>query len=47
MRVKLGLIQLIDQRFDLCEEVAKLGDQCPFPAGPFTLEKTVTKFILF
>ncbi|CAG8649202.1 6775_t:CDS:2 [Ambispora leptoticha] len=39
--VKLGLIRLLQQRMDLCEQVEKVDKKCPLEAGPQTLKKTV------
>ncbi|CAG8644759.1 2861_t:CDS:2 [Ambispora gerdemannii] len=39
--VKLGLIKLLSQRMDLCEQVEKVDKKCPLEAGPQTLQKTV------
>ncbi|KAI8894045.1 ML domain-containing protein [Globomyces pollinis-pini] len=37
VKVKLGFIQLIDMEYDLCEETAKVGNECPFEKGPLVI----------
>ncbi|KAF0488277.1 ML domain-containing protein [Gigaspora margarita] len=42
LTVKLGLIKLLHQRLDLCEQVEKVDKKCPLEEGEQTLEHTVT-----
>ncbi|KAG6897353.1 hypothetical protein C0992_002279 [Termitomyces sp. T32_za158] len=44
VRVKLGLVKLLDKRFDVCEEARKANAtvQCPVQPGMYTVEQTVT-----
>jgi hypothetical protein len=39
--VKLGLIKLLQKRFDLCEESQKVNKPCPLEAGDQQLSTTV------
>ncbi|KAL7423150.1 Phosphatidylglycerol/phosphatidylinositol transfer protein [Cryptotrichosporon argae] len=41
--VKLGLIKLLQKRFDVCEEArnANASVQCPVAPGPYAVEQTV------
>lgn len=39
--VKLGLIKLLTQRFDLCEEVSEIDLSCPVKGGPKQIVKDV------
>ncbi|KDQ63665.1 hypothetical protein JAAARDRAFT_148241 [Jaapia argillacea MUCL 33604] len=41
--VKLGLVQLLKKRFDVCEEArnANASVQCPVSAGPYDITQTV------
>lgn len=41
VRAKLGFIQLMNQDMDLCDEIKKVGRECPLPKGPFLLNHTV------
>ncbi|RKP01890.1 hypothetical protein CXG81DRAFT_4508, partial [Caulochytrium protostelioides] len=41
LQVRLGLIRLVNQQLDVCEEVKKIGEQCPFKKGPLHIEATV------
>ncbi|TPX62360.1 hypothetical protein PhCBS80983_g00561 [Powellomyces hirtus] len=41
VRVKLGLIKLVDTRLDLCEEIKKIDRQCPIEKGPVEINTTV------
>jgi len=41
VRAKLGFIQLMNQDLDLCQEIKKIGRECPVPKGPFSLNQTV------
>lgn len=41
VRAKLGFIQLMNQDLDLCDEITKVGRECPIPKGPFLLNHTV------
>ncbi|KOS17953.1 Phosphatidylglycerol/phosphatidylinositol transfer protein [Escovopsis weberi] len=40
--VKLGLIKLISQTFDLCEQVGQIDLKCPIEKGNMTITKTVS-----
>jgi len=42
LTVKLGLIKLLQQRLDLCEQVEKVGKKCPLEKGRQELKHTVT-----
>ncbi|KAI9105697.1 ML domain-containing protein [Phlyctochytrium arcticum] len=41
VRVKLGLIKLLDKTFDLCEEIKQIGRECPLEKGPIHVNHTV------
>ncbi|KAJ3261032.1 Phosphatidylglycerol/phosphatidylinositol transfer protein [Boothiomyces macroporosus] len=41
VRVKLGFIQLVDQPFDLCEQIGQVGKECPLEKGELVVEHTV------
>ncbi|KAG6884747.1 hypothetical protein C0993_008537 [Termitomyces sp. T159_Od127] len=43
VKVKLGLVKLLDKRFDVCEEARKANAtiQCPVEPGTYTVEQTV------
>ncbi|KAF8640872.1 hypothetical protein AX17_000520 [Amanita inopinata Kibby_2008] len=42
--VKLGLVKLLQKRFDVCEEArnANASVRCPVQPGPYTVEQTVS-----
>ena len=40
VKVKLGFISLLDQDFDVCNEIHQIDKECPVPQGDFVLEKT-------
>ncbi|KAL1925639.1 uncharacterized protein VTP21DRAFT_522 [Calcarisporiella thermophila] len=40
--VKYGLIKLLQQQMDLCEEAEKIGYQCPLQRGELQVEHTET-----
>ncbi|KAK5998314.1 Phosphatidylglycerol/phosphatidylinositol transfer protein [Cladobotryum mycophilum] len=40
--VKLGLIRLLSQTFDLCQQVGNIDLKCPLEAGNLTVSHTVT-----
>ncbi|CAG8520886.1 2631_t:CDS:2 [Funneliformis caledonium] len=42
LTVKLGLIKLLHQKLDLCEQVEKVDKSCPLEEGEQYLETTVT-----
>jgi hypothetical protein len=37
-----GVIRLPDQHFDLCDEVKKIGKECPFSKGPQDISHTAS-----
>lgn len=39
--VKFGVVQLIKKKFDLCKEIKNIDEECPIPAGPLELTKSV------
>ncbi|CAG8470906.1 10368_t:CDS:2 [Diversispora eburnea] len=39
--VKYGLVKLLHKRLDLCEEIQKVGKQCPLEQGDQVLQHTV------
>ncbi|KAI9323427.1 ML domain-containing protein [Dichotomocladium elegans] len=39
--VKFGVVQLLKQRFDLCEELKKVDEKCPIPKGNINFKKAV------
>ncbi|KAI5292847.1 Phosphatidylglycerol/phosphatidylinositol transfer protein [Ascosphaera acerosa] len=41
LQVKYGLIRLISQEVDLCDEITKVDMQCPIKKGRMTLSKDV------
>ncbi|KAL1916959.1 uncharacterized protein VTP21DRAFT_5156 [Calcarisporiella thermophila] len=42
LTVKYGLIKLLQQKLDLCDEVEKIGMQCPLSEGEHDVEHTET-----
>ncbi|KAI8593693.1 ML domain-containing protein [Geranomyces variabilis] len=41
VRVKLGLIKLVDTRLDLCDETKKIDRECPIEKGPLNVNTDV------
>jgi hypothetical protein len=41
VKVKLGFIQLIDQSYDVCEQLTQVGKQCPLEKGELVIEHEV------
>lgn len=41
VQVKYGVVQLIKKKFDFCEEVKKVDEECPIPAGDLVFTKQV------
>lgn len=41
VRVKLGIIKLLDQRFDVCEKVKEIERECPIEKGEEEISHTV------
>jgi hypothetical protein len=41
VKVKLGFIQLIDQNYDVCEQITQVGKQCPLEKGDLVIEHEV------
>ncbi|KAI8594014.1 ML domain-containing protein [Geranomyces variabilis] len=41
VRVKLGLIKLVDTRLDLCDETKKIDEECPIEKGPLNVNTDV------
>lgn len=41
VQVKYGLVQLIKKTFDFCQEVKKVDEECPIPAGDLVFTKQV------
>ncbi|ORY96834.1 ML domain-domain-containing protein [Syncephalastrum racemosum] len=39
--VKFGVVQLIKKNFDLCKEIKNIDEECPIPAGPLQITKSV------
>lgn len=39
--VKYGLITLIKQEADLCDNLPKIGESCPLKKGPISISKEV------
>jgi hypothetical protein len=40
VQVKIGFIQLINQDYDLCDQLPQVDKKCPIPKGNFELDKT-------
>jgi ML domain len=41
LQVKYGLIKLINQEADLCDEIKNVDLQCPLESGPMTFTKEI------
>jgi hypothetical protein len=41
VKVKLGFIQLIDQDFNICENIGQVGRECPLEQGDLVIEHQV------
>lgn len=41
LQVKYGLIRILNQEVDLCEQADKLNLKCPLKKGPMTLTRDV------
>ncbi|KND00757.1 sterol transporter [Spizellomyces punctatus DAOM BR117] len=41
VRVKLGLIKLLDTRINLCDEITRIDRECPIEKGPVHINHTV------
>ena len=39
VKAKLGFIQLVDQDFDLCDQIKNVGEECPLRKGPISVDK--------
>ncbi|CDS07375.1 hypothetical protein LRAMOSA01324 [Lichtheimia ramosa] len=41
VQVKYGVVQLLKKTFDFCQEVKKVDEKCPIPAGDLVFTKQV------